>query len=105
MSKHTPGPWMTNGYSSPLAGGITVFSKPFGLGDVAVVADEADARLIAAAPDLLAALQALRLARDQDKYKSWERGVPEFAKAEALADAAIAKATGLPAAGVSDEKK
>jgi hypothetical protein len=39
-------------------------------------------------------LQALRLAREQDKYPSWEKGVPEFAKAEALADAALAKALG-----------
>lgn len=53
-----------------------------------------DMRLIEAAPDLLAALQALRLAREQDKYPSWEKGVPCFKEAEALADAAIAKATG-----------
>ena len=35
------------------------------------------------------ALNALRLAREQDKYPSWEKGVPEFNKAEALADAAL----------------
>ena len=58
---------------------------------------EADARLISAAPELLAALQALRLAREQNKYPSWEKGVPEFNKAEALADAAIAKALGIAA--------
>lgn len=53
-----------------------------------------DMRLMAAAPDLLGALRALRLAREQNKYPSWEKGVPEFNKAEAMADAAIAKATG-----------
>jgi len=46
-----------------------------------------------AAP-LVEALEALRLAREQDKYPSWEKGIPEFQKAEALADAAIAAATG-----------
>ena len=35
------------------------------------------------------ALYALRLAREQDKYPSWEKGVPEFNKAETLADAAL----------------
>lgn len=57
-------------------------------------ASEDLANLIEAAPDLLEALQALRLAREQDKYSSWEKGVPEFSKAEALADAALAKALG-----------
>lgn len=52
-----------------------------------------DMQLIEAAPDLLAALQALRLSREQDKYRSWEKGVPMFQEAEAMADAAIAKAT------------
>lgn len=41
---------------------------------------------------LLAALKALRLAREQNKYPSWEKGIPDFNGAEALADAAIAKA-------------
>lgn len=54
--------------------------------------------VIAAAPELLEALQALRLAREQDKFHSWEKGAPEFSKAEAKADAAIAKATGSDAA-------
>ncbi len=41
--------------------------------------------------ELLEALRALRLAREQDKYRSWEKGAPDFNKAEALADAALAK--------------
>jgi hypothetical protein len=52
----------------------------------------ANARLIAAAPELLEALKALYLARQQDKYRGWEIGVPNFEEAERLADAAIAKA-------------
>lgn len=57
---HTPGPWVTNGYRSPTSGAITVFNRPFGLGDIAeVLGSEADARLIAAAPELLEALQNL----------------------------------------------
>jgi hypothetical protein len=35
---------------------LTIFHKPFGLGDVAEVYGEADARLIAKAPDLRDAL-------------------------------------------------
>ena len=66
MGKHTPGPW------SVARGGMILAERPFICGDtregitVAVVtinagiaASEANARLIAAAPDLLAAICAL----------------------------------------------
>ena len=43
VMQHTPGPWHTNGYSSPITGAITVYHRPFGLGDVAEVYDIADA--------------------------------------------------------------
>jgi hypothetical protein len=101
MSTHTPGPWMWD--SDPVKGdplnrvrfrvvsrGKTVTQCYYSSSDEQA---EHDARLIAAAPELLEALQALRLAREQDKYPSWEKGVPNFNKAEALADVAIAKAT------------
>ena len=35
------------------------------------------------------ALLALRLAHEQNKYRDWEKGVPNFKDAEALADAAL----------------
>ena len=47
MSKHTPGPWQIGGRTI-LRPTLTIFHKPFGLGDVAEVYEEADARLIAA---------------------------------------------------------
>ena len=63
--------------------------------DTFIVADcgidegcEANARLISAAPDLLDALQAIAA---QGDFAGWH---PRFAKAIALARAAIAKATG-----------
>ena len=103
VRQHTPGPW-TCFYKSkydewhvsvPMSQG----SMNWALFDDGVRSEnpEADARLIAAAPDLLAALQALRLAREQNKYPSWEKGVPMFNEAESMADAAIAKALGLAA--------
>lgn len=83
---HTPGPWecfYKHKYdewhvSVPLAEGLMKWA----LFDDGVRSEnpEADARLIAAAPDLLAALQELRYACTD--------------KAESMADAAIAKALG-----------
>ena len=55
-AKHTPGPWdvVVRGWRST----FTITHPPFGvLGEVAEVYQEADARLIAAAPDLLEALR------------------------------------------------
>ena len=52
---HTPGPWHIGGRTI-LRPTFTIFRKPFGLDDVAEVYEEADARLIAKAPDLKAAL-------------------------------------------------
>lgn len=48
---------------------------------------EANARLIAAAPDMLAALEAIDLARHTDAPADWQRATD-------LSDAAIAKALG-----------
>jgi hypothetical protein len=59
MSKHTPGPWVVNGFGGDfivlarLPRGVAISAKnPPGRGD-----EIADARLIAAAPDLLEALK------------------------------------------------
>jgi hypothetical protein len=57
--RHTHGPWLTNGFVSPVDGAITVYNKPFGQGDVAKVYKPEDAFLIAASPELLEKLEAL----------------------------------------------
>ena len=82
---HTPGPWMANAdttCSNPLYRGVLAFLGNFEdavHGHVSVIVDDddrawrvrdadratADARLMAAAPDLLAEVQALRAERDQ----------------------------------------
>lgn len=62
--------------------------------NIAAVSSEDDARLIAAAPELLEALQALREADKRNQYRSWEIGVPDYVTARRLAESAIAKATG-----------
>lgn len=89
MSKRTPGPWRYDkepGYCSELIAshGETVamfYEDP----------SEADARLIAAAPDLLEALRVMRDA-DEDCKRDGLRTLP--AQARAMIDAAIAKAEG-----------
>lgn len=78
MSKHTPGPWTFEAGGHGNCGMI--------VGKTSVVCDfvddpkEADARLIAAAPELLEALEELLYARTD--------------KSEGMAIAAITKATG-----------
>lgn len=52
MTKHTPGPWTADGEDSDWEINFNGIS-------IAEVYDEADARLIAAAPDMLAALEAV----------------------------------------------
>lgn len=84
MDKHTPGPW-------PMA--YSVENKCYAIGDtrprIAVVTGEVEARLIAAAPELLAALIDLL---HQSKL-SQDEGGWDFEQAET----AIAKATGMTA--------
>lgn len=106
MSGFTPGPWLVEhrksgrreGYNTEIFtqdGGsghgviatLAWYPKPMdGLGRIGTYR-EANAALIAAAPELLAALQAVDLARHTDAPADWER-------ATALSDAAIRKATG-----------
>ena len=92
MSGHTPGPWAVNEWS----GGWTVYGgrMPLATGvEVARIApvddererNEADARLIAAAPDLLAACEALL-----GEFAEHDPYHPKVLAAEA----AIAKARG-----------
>lgn len=99
QAKHTPGPWVAHGY--PNGSRQIGPAEPFGVvcevwsaigTDSADAIAQADAneRLIAAAPDLLAALQ--RLDRIDRGLDAWH----EDARAEAWQQgrAAIAKATG-----------
>lgn len=93
-TKHTPGPWRANRrsilFDDPVMG-VTALAEVFsGAADSLAQADANDC-LIAAAPDLLAALRALcsmalRPIRGEDQAR--------FDAAAALADSAIAKAEG-----------
>jgi hypothetical protein len=91
MSAHTPGPWALDPCASGwtlIANGQDITSEPFD-------ACDADARLIAAAPELLAALQAILHDTTHDLV-----GLPRDEALElifAIADtahAAIQRATG-----------
>jgi ATP:corrinoid adenosyltransferase len=89
--KHTPGPWLAAGkHITQDDGGViaytTAYAKP-------TPRQLADARLIAAAPDLLEALQEVL------KHEKWHAAVadevtPAARAAIRKADAVIAKATG-----------
>ena len=86
MSKHTPGPWQWTQHIDPT---ISIYKDGFGqiarLYDSSAGTGKANARLIAAAPDLLEALQSI--IEDIDS----EFGTDcDYNKARA----AIAKATG-----------
>lgn len=96
-AQHTPGPWAIAGhYIGTL--GVNVATVGYASG-----AEHANARLIAAAPDLLAALQyAAQFLADEVE----QRGLAgsdmtdyqdEAAQALDRVEAAIAKATGQPA--------
>ena len=89
MSKHTPGPW-TFVHEGGIDGGYFIDAKE----DVVVLPrgrlNEADARLIAAAPDLLAALKRMEIA--DRKQAAGE--IYDYSNAVLEARAAIAKAEG-----------
>lgn len=104
MSKHTPGPWVINhrrlgwelaGYvpidgvnHSALAHVVWVMQEDDDAGRHSPEC-EANARLIAAAPDLLAALWAMSTSFHAVEYME-----PHMREAAQMARAAIAKATG-----------
>ena len=90
MKLHTPGPWariIADGYTvrhPQIYSDTGPIANATWLGDGRVDELNANARLISAAPDLLAALEALL---------DYENGIQK-AKAEQMARAAIAKAGG-----------
>lgn len=92
MSKHTPGPWRVVTNQTNLS--LQVYGQTLALFECWRRSDEqteiANTRLVASAPELLAALQ-LMVDRFQDtegSYSAWEHEALEAARA------AIAKATG-----------
>lgn len=88
QTKHTPGPWAVESDTDIVSdSGDFVASCHEPGSDVSTAREYANARLIAAAPDLLAALQAIM--DDPD-------AVDHILHLDAVAaDAAIAKATGV----------
>ena len=90
MAKFTPGPWRVKPHKTNTAridaDGWTKFARVYvRVGGLPSEEGEANARLIAAAPDLLAALQNIRASRQNGHNES---------EAWGWVDAAIAKATG-----------
>lgn len=105
MAEHTPGPWTIEEYGDDDAPALVIhkdsesrvcfMATPGSHGDPAKI--EADAHLIAAAPDLLAALQALADADAEDLLD----GTSEVWQ---WASAAIAKAEGAQPSALRGEK-
>ena len=99
MTKHTPAPWVYSRNSNP----ICILGDWRGDGsysDVAEIAPQerqealANARLISAAPDLLAACHALMRAEAMQEGKRGGEIMGQISLAIDAARAAIAKATG-----------
>ena len=90
-SKHTPGPWrVANNSRSVLAGAVKINQQSGPAAQCAAVEAKneftlrANARLIAAAPDLFKALLALCSLRDDDllfAYDDWKAARDAIAKA------------------------
>lgn len=79
MSGHTPGPWRVNGIDGALEGWKVTDTGPTQDHDgdgaseyVATVYDEGNARLIAAAPELLEALKSILEITDRN-HVVWDR--------------------------------
>lgn len=106
-TKHTPGPWLTdrnNCHAGSIAtilhclgnDWVEVWTNKWGEGDgLTEEVMEANARLIAAAPDLLEALRNMVIAAGNlDPQSGIPIGYEQLIDAVTFADAAIAKATG-----------
>ena len=100
MSAHTAGPWRVSDGSRVIWSNDSrvvaeirgMFIQPMKPETYSQAETDANARLIAAAPDLLAALKALRASEEliDDAYYD------AYAEASVMAVAAIAKAEGQP---------
>ena len=96
MSKHTPGPWgIMKGDHGPM-----IFSGECGRAvamlarQVTTAEREANARLIAAAPELLEALEVMLNGDEMGEYECQRTGFPRMIQRREKARAAIAKAKG-----------
>lgn len=99
--KHTPGPWLTEPGDTMI--GIRAESQQgfYRVADVGgepywkkfTPTDEANACLIAAAPDMLAALKNAMASADEDLKQHKSGRTDDCAKAYAMCEAAVAKAT------------
>lgn len=98
MSAHTPGPWLANSYSvtndeiiiSATNGDRIARALPYGEFSDNPDAQYANAKLIAAAPDLLQAVKALTWALERGEHCPTD----EWNAALDLANAAVKKAGG-----------
>lgn len=88
--KHTPGPWNVNDERG-IDGNIYIEDA---LGVVAIVTDEANARLIAAAPELLEALKVLTHGYSEVGNLYHDVSRKDISAAWVKARALVAKATG-----------
>lgn len=98
MSKadHTPGPWTKNSLFGVKIGDGSLTAQHTGFGYPSPVAvREANARLISAAPELLAALEAIIRANDSPPGATMGQAKVCEAYAQ-MARAALAKAKGAP---------
>lgn len=96
QTHHTPGPWAVDLHLITTADGETLVAKAST--DRSLARVEANARLIAAAPDLLAALESLDAARGHTFHKpAGQKGFDAVVIPRDIFDAAIAaiaRATG-----------
>lgn len=95
-SKHTAGPWSLG---VDRRGDRMVFGSCRHLATVPIdqldpKEDRANARLIAAAPDLLEALTVMLKGDEMGEYECQRQGFPRLSKRWEMARAAIAKAEG-----------
>lgn len=100
MSKHTPGPWLIEAQNCHFGDiatvhntdekWVTIYAPHWMETGMDEKEQSANARLIAAAPELLEALKKISAIENQMYGADWE----EIEEARDIADAAIAKATG-----------
>jgi hypothetical protein len=100
--KHTPGPWRVSAHREIMAGKDCIVQSPWS-GPFGIEVADANARLIAAAPELLASLQEIfgmlergELVREisNDGHPDWALFMLDFVPKLTRAQMAIFKATG-----------